>query len=122
MQIIIFAYNVSYANYHLCGPTQHMTFKVVNTGSIVLESLDIAIVEIATLASLFEAYTDVPFVSTANGCPMELHYLAPGNTAYIAVPLVAAPNSGAHAATFKICSADGLSGLCLYKEINFNVP
>jgi hypothetical protein len=116
------SFKVTYENYHNCGITPHMTFKVVNNGSIVLESADIGVVEVATLTALFDGYTDVPFVSTPNGCPMELQYLSPSNTAYIAVPLAAVPNSGSHSASFRICSADGLGGLCLTKEINFDIP
>jgi hypothetical protein len=115
------AFTVSYVNIHQCGPTWHITFQVVNTGSITLESADVAVVELASLASQFEGNSDVPFVSTANGCPPELNTLLPGNTAYIAVPANFVPNTGAHAATFRICSADGLTGLCLVKEINFTI-
>ena len=120
------AFTVNFDNYHDCGGTQHMTFYVGNTGSVPLQSAEVAVVEIATLVALFDGYTDVPFVSTANGCPNELSSLGPGGAAYIAVPIGASPppppNSGAHAATIRICTEDGLNGLCLLKEINFTIP
>ena len=120
---LVIVYEVNYDSHHDCAGTEHLIFKVVNNGSIVLESADIAVVEIATLASLFEGHTDVPFNGAAAGCsPMSQHYLAPSGTGYIAVPVLGVLNSGAHAATFRMCSADTLSGLCLNKELNFNVP
>jgi len=117
------AYKVNYDSHHDCAGTEHLIFKVVNSGSIVLESVDIAVAEIATLASLFEGHTDVPFNGAAAGCsPMSQHYLAPSGTGYVAVPVMGVLNSGAHAAAFTFCSADTLGGLCMTKEINFNVP
>jgi hypothetical protein len=120
------AFTVNYDNYHNCGGTVYMTFYVANTGSVPLESAEVAVVQVAGAVPLFESWTDAPFVGTANGCPPGALVLGPGAAAYIAVPVgpwpPPPPNSGQHAATFGICSADGLSGMCLLKEISFNVP
>jgi hypothetical protein len=120
------AFSVKYDNFHSCGGTEFMTFYVSNTGSITLESADVAIVEISSLATLFDGFTDVPFVGTSTGCPPELASLGPGTVGYIAVPVGASPapppNPGAHAATINICTGDGLTGLCLLKELSFTIP
>jgi hypothetical protein len=120
------AFTVQYNNYHNCGGTIYVTFYVANTGSMPLESAEVAVVQIAGTVSLFDGWTDVPFVGTSNGCPPELAMLAPGAAGYIAVPVGPAPapppTSGAHAATFNICSADGLGGACLLRELSFTVP
>lgn len=120
------AFTVNYDNYHNCGGTVYMTFYIGNTGSLPLESAEIAVVQIAGAIPLFDGWTDAPFVASSNGCPPGSLVLGPGGAAYIAVPVGVwpppPPNSGQHAATFSICSADGLGGMCLLKEISFNVP
>lgn len=116
------AFNINYDNFHDCGGTIHLTFYVSNKGSLPLESVDVAVVELATYASVTETYTDVPFVATANGCPPGLHVLAPGEVGYIAAPVFVPLNSGAHAAAIRICTQDGLVGMCISKEFNFTIP
>jgi hypothetical protein len=99
-----------------------MTFYVTNSGSLPLESVEVVVVEIATTATIVSGATDVPFVSTANGCPNELAALAPGAVGYLAVPAFVPINSGAHAATIEICTADSMNGSCLLKELSFTIP
>ena len=119
-------FKVNYDNFHDCGGTIHMTFYVVNTGSLPLESVDVAIVQIAGSVPRFVGVTDAPFVPSAGSCPPGNLVLAPGDSAYVAVPVGPAPapppNPGEHAATFKFCSADGMAGMCLYTEIRFIIP
>lgn len=120
------AFSVNYDNFHDCGGTIHMTFYVVNTGSLPLESVDVAIVQIAGSVPRFQGITDAPFVPSAGSCPPGSLVLAPGDSAYVAVPVGPAPapppNPGEHAATFNFCSADGMNGMCLYTEIRFIIP
>ena len=116
------AFSVQFNNIHNCGGTAHITFYVTNSGSMPLESVEVVIIEIATTTTIVNGSTDVPFVSTANGCPTELASLAPGAVGYLAVPSFVPINSGAHAATIEICTADGMGGTCLLKDFSFTIP
>jgi len=99
-----------------------MTFYVTNSGSLPLESVDVGVIEVATVAVIIAGSTDVPFVSTANGCPNELAALDPGAAGYLAVPAFVPINSGAHAGAIQICTADGMGGSCLLQELIFTIP
>ena len=115
-------FSVAYENFHSCGAIEHITFYVGNTGTTTLESAKVVIVELSSSNTLFDGYTDVPFVATALGCPPELNNIGPGAAAFIAVGVVASPNPGDHEATITICSQDGLTGFCVTKVVVFTIP
>ncbi len=119
-------FTVAYENSHSCGAIEYMTFYVKNTGPTTLESVKVVIVELSSSTTLFDGFTDVPFVATALGCPPDLNNIGPGAAAFIAVSIGASPppppNPGDHEATITICSQDGLTGFCLTKVVVFTIP
>jgi hypothetical protein len=116
------SFTIHYENFHNCGGNDHITFYVGNTGSLPLESADVGVVELATLAAVADGFTDVPFVGTPNGCPPELPSLGPGAVGYLPVWTNIPLNPGLHAAAVTICTEDGMNGLCMVKEFNFTIP
>lgn len=117
-------FTISFSNVHDCGGQQYATVKVRNTGSVVLESAEIFVLDLDSSTDLFgPAFYNTPFKADASDCSSSGAYLNLNNSAFVAVSIGAAPVSG-HKAHFRLmlCTQDTLGGDCVTNSLNFTIP
>jgi hypothetical protein len=117
-------FDLAFQNVHACGGLQYATFRVGDTGGTSFESAQIGIKDLDTGTSLYStAYSDTPFLGTANDCPPGASSMGPGSVYFIAVSIGVSPPHGNDARlTLKLCTADSISGDCVTKTLDFVVP
>ena len=117
-------FDVTFQNLHICGGAQYATFRVGNTGGELFESAQIGIKDLDTSTRLYSTgYSNTPFLGTANLCPPDASSMGPGSVYFIAVSIGVSPPNGHNARlTLKLCTADGVSGDCVTKTLDFVVP
>ncbi|MFA5788075.1 MAG: NBR1-Ig-like domain-containing protein [Actinomycetota bacterium] len=117
-------FDVTFQNLHTCGGAQYATFWVGNTGGESFESAQIGIKDLDTSATLYSTgYSNTPFLGTANSCPPDASSMGPGSVYFVAVSIGVSPPHGHNARlTLKLCTADGVSGDCVTKTLDFVVP
>jgi hypothetical protein len=117
-------FTFSYLNMYHCAPIAHgFEFQVTNTGSLTWESFQLEVTDLTT--SQTKIYADDQFVDITNTCTLAsaLGALAPGVTG-VAVNLGAAyftynPTGHTISATARLCSENGLGGMCVDKMLSF---
>jgi hypothetical protein len=117
-------FTMSYKNVHSCGVLKYATVKVNNTGSEAFESARIYVRDLDALTVLYGPGTSsVPFMANANDCPPGASAVNPGDSAFIAVSIGAAPTSG-HDARFELtlCTENGMGGDCVTHSSDFTIP
>ena len=117
-------FDVTFQNLHACGGAQYATFWVGNTGGGSFESAQIGIKDLDTSATLYSTgFSNTPFLGTANSCPPDASSMGPGSVYFVAVSIGVSPPHGHDARlTLKLCTADGVSGDCVTKTLDFVVP
>ncbi len=117
-------FDVTFQNLHACGGAQYATFWVGNTGGGSFESAQIGIKDLDTSEMLYSTgFSNTPFLGTANSCPPDASSMGPGSVYFIAVSIGVSPPHGHNARlTLKLCTADGVSGECVTKTLDFVVP
>jgi hypothetical protein len=114
-----------YAGYWFCGTTPEVSFQIINTGGVAIESLNIY-VEGPVGTYLNGNTQNAPFRSTASqaqpACTqLGEESLAPGAAKYVGTNLPAIPPGGTGGkAIIKLCSQNDLGGSCLEVIVNFN--
>lgn len=116
-------FTMNFKNVHSCGALEYATVSVHNTGSETFESAKIVVDDIDAAANLYSGNSNTPFLANSGGCPPGASVLDPGDNAYVAVSIGAAPPSG-HKAKFnlQLCTEDGLNGDCVSRSITFTIP
>lgn len=117
-------FTINFKNLHTCSGLQYATVSVKNTGSEVFESAEIHVEDIDASSTLYGPLTNgVPFVANSGGCPPGASTLDPGDNAYVAVSIGAAPPSG-HEAKYRLtlCTENGLGGDCTTRSTTFTIP
>ena len=115
-------FTVSFLDTTACAPQYAFQFQVNNTGSITWESINIIITNTTTDT------TTTPTLDSFRsyeGCPLEMDNLnlEPGEGGHVSnIPgqLNYDPSGDHFTATFKLCSENGLTGICMEKTISFN--
>ena len=117
-------FDVTLQNLHACGGAQYATFWVGNTGGGSFESAQIGIKDLDTSETLYSTgFSNTPFLGTANSCPPDASSMGPGSVYFVAVSIGVSPPHGHNARlTLKLCTADGVSGDCVTKTLDFVVP
>lgn len=117
-------FSIEFENTHICSGNVYATVKIVNTGAEFLLSARVKVEDLDDSAILYgPASNNKPFVITPTGCPPGENDADPGLTYYIAVDIGPTPPSG-HTAryTLQLCTEDALSGTCVEKSIEFEIP
>ncbi|MBN2369075.1 MAG: hypothetical protein JXO72_01160, partial [Vicinamibacteria bacterium] len=98
-----------------------VTFQITNTGSLVIESVDMHVVNRNTSVNYYgpgwtnSHFSPIPSGNTGENVPV-------GSNRYIKFPLTGDPPPGTPCrATFKFYSQNGLSGVSVTKTVNFTL-
>jgi hypothetical protein len=116
------SFNVVYASTGACAfSTYAIKFQIANTGSVTWESNRVTATDQVTSETKEYSWDNFPNYNDI-GCALisaDLH-LDPGESGYTSTMAFSA-NPAGHSitATFRICSLDGLAGVCLEKTITF---
>jgi hypothetical protein len=114
--IISPAFSVGYAGSWTCGTNQRVSFQIINSGSLALESMRIDVDgPIGTHLNGFN--TNTPFKSAAAeaspACTAAgAESLAPGSAGYVSVNVTLPAGGSSGRVTVKMCSANDLGGTC----------
>lgn len=113
---------VSYSATEVCLGHWFLEFSVTNTGSIVWESFQTTAIDLdhsitkTGLADQFREVTGCAFLPSQDD-------LAPGESGTVlAGTFDHSPSGEDFRVTIKLCSEDGLGGICVSKTITFTVP
>jgi hypothetical protein len=110
---------------HPCGNSYAANFAIYNTAGVPLESLSLLIIDRNTGAVLSgPTVSDTPFMSTDRTCETGgIASLATKHTLYIGNWL-GRKNLQTHTlrAVIKLCTKNGLQGLCYTAPVEFVVP
>jgi hypothetical protein len=116
-------FTVAFLDNTNCGSQYAFQFNIKNTGGTTWESIRIVVNDLT--AGTTTTHTLDSFRSYES-CPMESNQqsLDPGESAHVANinpgELSYDPSGNDFSATFKLCSNNGLTGLCLEKTITFH--
>ncbi len=112
--------NISYHSYD--RSSRWVTFRVVNTGDVTLESASAQMTAPGGLGNLYGPSTsNTPFRDSPTSNTL-VNSVAPGATKYMRYKLTEAPVGTAVAATIKLYSGEGSSGQSLTRTIGFTLP
>ncbi len=116
------SYNASYETTHACGGAPTAIFEISNKGGQ-LHSLSLEIKDLTDDVTLFgPSSSDAPFMGGPSECPPGGDILPAGKTLYIG-GAIGAGGSGHNArATIKLCTSNGLDGVCSTKTVEFTIP
>lgn len=115
-------FSASYSNVHACSGAPTAVFQVTNTGTQ-LHSMELKI-ELVTEGTVLYGPTssDAPFMGTSTECPPGGDILAAGKSLYVG-GAIGAGNSGKSArASIKLCTENGLKGVCSTRTVDFTIP
>lgn len=113
------SFQVSYIDFETCGAAYGLEFKITNNGSVTWESNRIIATDLTTSVSKSNDRNDFP---NYTGCAltsadMNLEAGEVGTTTTASFP--ANPAGHSFTATIRVCSLDGMAGVCLEKTITF---
>ncbi|MBN2549527.1 MAG: hypothetical protein JXB15_10240 [Anaerolineales bacterium] len=117
-------FKVEYLNIHGCD-VPWAIFSINNQGTNPLESLYLSIQDLTTGLMVFNpAISDLPFLASDHVCEFPgISRIEPGQRLYVGGPLSGARLRGhSMRATIKLCSQDGLAGICSQMEYDFVMP
>jgi hypothetical protein len=113
------SFNVIYSSTEVCGGHYGIKFQITNNGSVTWESNRTIATDQATSETKTSDYDNFPNV---NGCVLASadQNLEAGEVG-ITSPSAFSANPAGHSitATIRVCSQDGMAGLCLEKTIMF---
>ncbi len=110
---------VTYHSYD--AATGMVTFRIVNTGGVAIESVRARIINRDTSAEYYHAYSNEPFRANPT-TSTRVDSLAPGATAYLRYELAGHPTGVPCRATITIYAGEGLTGASSAKTMNFALP
>ena len=115
------SFKVAYSSYQTCSSGYGIKFQINNDGGLTWESNQITATDANAAATETASYDTFPNYKSSD-CSLisSVPNLAPGasgNTSVFGFPGL--PTGHAYTATIKVCSKDGLSGICLEKTISF---
>ena len=115
------SFKVAYSSYQTCSSGYGIKFQITNDGGIIWESNQVTATDANASATETASYDTFPnYKSTDCSLISSIPNLAPGasgNTSVFGFPGL--PTGHAFTATIKVCSQDGLVGICLEKTISF---
>lgn len=112
-------YATSYAGIHTCFMTNIFHFFTIqNTGATDLESWRMNLTD-DTLGSGHGVYSDDSFSSSSVCLSPVISKIDSGGSAVIGVKEFSDITGHNMTATFKVCTADGLGGVCVNKSVSF---
>jgi hypothetical protein len=94
-------------------------FRVTNNGSVTWESNRVSATDQVTAATFTDNYDEFPHASATCGIISLDQNLEAGEVGYTGVGPFTNPVGHSFTATIRVCSQDGLAGVCLEKTINF---
>jgi len=116
-------FSAAYDNSHDCGGVRTAIFKITNSGGSDLQSMSLKIEDLNTSTTLFGPHTsNAPFMATSSECPEGGDLLPAGRTYYVGGAI--GPGNSGHTAraTIKLCTANGLGGVCVERTVDFTIP
>lgn len=116
-------FSAEFEEVHDCGGEPTAIFRIVNSGSVDLESLRLKIDDLTDDDTLYgPTGSEAPFMGSESECPPGGDTLPAGKTFFIG-GAIGSGNSGHDArATIRLCSKDALDGICAEKTVNFDIP
>jgi hypothetical protein len=114
------AFNVIYSSTVTCSGTYVLKFKITNTGSVTWEANRIKVIDQTTKEEQTTIYDD--FRNEINGCSLASvdKNLEAGEVGFsTSGGFSKKPAGHSFKASIMVCSANGMSGTCLEKTINF---
>jgi len=114
---------LSYSTVHDCSGTPTAIFQVSNVGNQAFESLNLKIDDLTASTTLYgSSSSDAPFMGSSGECPPGGDTLAVGQALYIGGAI--GPGNAGHTAKafIKLCTEDGLAGICVDKSVEFTIP
>ena len=115
------SFNVVYSSTQTCSSSYGIKFQISNNGSVTWESNQIKATDISTSETKTVAYDTFPNYSSSD-CSLissDLN-LDPGEAGTTSVfGFSTDPAGDAFKATIRVCSQNGLAGICLEKTISF---
>ncbi len=117
------AYSASFDSVHACGGEATAIFKIVNTGGVEWHSLSLKIEDLTTAIVLYGPSTsDAPFMGTNAECPPGGDVLKVGKTAFVGGSVGSGTSGHAARGIIRLCSQNGLAGVCVDKVVEFTIP
>lgn len=112
--------NITYHSYD--SSTGWATFRIVNTGSVALESVAATIINRNTHANYYGPnYSDTPFRPNPTSSTLQPS-LAPGATKFLRYRLSGTPTGVPCRATITVYTGDGKTGAHTEKTVDFSLP
>lgn len=116
-------YSASFDSVHTCSGEATAIFKIVNSGGVEWHSLSLKIEDLTTAIVLFGPSTsDAPFMGTNAECPPGGDSIKAGKTAYIGGSVGSGSSGHAARGIIRLCSQNGLAGVCVDKVVEFTIP
>jgi hypothetical protein len=116
--------NLTYNTTHQCDGKETFVLGIENTGNVAFESVELTLLDVDAAITLYGPVSaDAPFMGQPSECPPGGDSAPAGKTRYVGAPASAPPPPGnALQAMVKLCTEDGLEGICQEKTVNFNAP
>jgi hypothetical protein len=112
--------NITYHSYD--SSSGWVTFRVVNIGSVALESVAATIINRNTHANYYgPAYSDTPFRPNPTSSTLQPS-LAPGATKYLRYKLTGTPTGVPGRATITVHTGNGKTGAHVEETVDFSLP
>jgi hypothetical protein len=115
-------FDPSFDNIHDCGGEPYAVFEIDNIGDNDFESMSLKIEDTDDDDTIFEDSSDDPFMSAPGECPEGDDTLKDGDTAWIAGDIDDGESGNDGLATITLCTQDGLKGVCVTEEVDFDIP
>ncbi len=117
--LLITSYNPSYTGAHSCFVSNVFHyFKIENNGGTDLESWRMNLTD-NTTASGHGIYSNDSFTTSTDCLTVVIGKIASGNSGIVGIKEYSDITGHNMTATFKMCTADGLGGVCVDKSVSF---
>ena len=115
------SFTVAYASTQTCASGYGLKFQITNNGSITWESDKVTATNVDTNVTKTVSYDTFPNYKSSDCSLLSADdNLAPGENGTTSVfGFSASPTGHNFSATIRVCSQNGLAGVCLEKTINF---
>jgi hypothetical protein len=121
-------FTASFSGVNHCGDFYTTMFSLGNAGNVGLESAQIRLTNRTYSGQIGSTYTsDSPFLPTAASClPGQDGPIGPGSAWWLGInvfPAMIPPLSELDIRAYiKLCTQEGLGGICVEKQVDFNYP
>jgi len=115
------SFKVAYSSYQTCSSGYGIKFQITNDGSLTWESNQVTATDANASATETASYDTFPNYNSSD-CSLisSIMNLGPGETGTTSVfGFPGLPTGHNFSATIKVCSQNGLAGICMEKTINF---